>query len=239
MREDKPAGWGSDSLSALLDVARDNELAVFHNRAAEFALLRRADEVFMTATAAMPNTSDWFPGLLLISSHRSFRSGAHLALSGFVPESYACGRLVLEYSLSSLHLAKSPDSQLLWMSRHDSDDCKLRIRREFSYAALLRELRDIDSARADKVSVLYERMIDRGAHPNQHALTQVLEIEEQTDHKKFKVAHLSGDNVAVASAMKSLTQCGVCALDVFSVVYPERFALMGIESALDSLKSSL
>ncbi|GAB4287485.1 MAG: hypothetical protein Kow0067_12490 [Coriobacteriia bacterium] len=237
--EEHPDRWGQDSLSSLLEVARGHELAAFQGQSRLFNLLAKVDAVFDAASGSLPHSPNWFPGLLLLSSHRAFRGGAHLALSGFAPESYACARLVLEYSLSGVHLSRNPETAVTWLSRHDGEAARRTVRNEFSYRGLLQELTDLDADKADKVSRLYELTIDRGAHPNEQALTGVLEIEEQPGQKSFKVAHLCGDGLALPHAMATLARCGVHGLDVFSLVFPERFSLTGVNATLASLKSSL
>ena len=89
------------------------------------------------------------------------------------------------------------------------------------------------------VESLYERIIDYGAHPNERALMQTLQINEKAEHVEFKVIYLEGNSDQLKLALRSTAQVGVCALSLFRSVYRERFDLLGVTGAWSHREGAL
>ncbi len=98
---------------------------------------------------------------------------------------------------------------------------------------------ELDATEAAVAKVLYDRTIDSGAHPNELALMQTLQITESTDKIEFKSNYLDQDTLALRAALKATAQVGVCALSLFRAVYPERFAILGVTDLLQHVKVGL
>ena len=97
----------------------------------------------------------------------------------------------------------------------------------------------IDKAEGEVAELLYERTIDYGAHPNERALMQTLQISERAENVEFKIVYLEGDSDQMKLAFKTTGQVGVCALSLFRSVYRERFDILGVTGALDHIKKGL
>jgi hypothetical protein len=121
-----PPGWGSDDLSKYLDDARHNAYATFHNLKGDYRRFSDIDLAFRKAIDSLLNTADWFAAFFLLRTHSSILTGVSLAMSGQVPEGYACLRLALENSLYGFYLSKNPSAQITWLNRHESADAKKR-----------------------------------------------------------------------------------------------------------------
>ena len=78
-----------------------------------------------------------------------------------------------------------------------------------------------------EAELLYERTIDHGAHPNERALMQMLQIAEKAEHVEFKAIYLEGDSDQLRLALKTTAQVGVCTLSLFRSIYRERFDILG------------
>ena len=50
---------------------------------------------------------------------------------------------------------------------------------------------------------------------------------------------MTGEEVAFGACLKTTATAGVCALDVFRLVYQERMAILGLNDQLDRLKAGL
>lgn len=234
-----PPGWGSDNLTKYLDDAQHNAYAFFHNLPDEYRRLSDIDIAFRKAIDSLLNTADWFAAFFLLRSHSSFLTGLSLSMSGQVPEGYACLRLVLENSLYGFYLSKNPSSQVTWLNRHESADAKKKVRDEFKIRALLDSLKATSAAEGTVVEALYDRTIDYGAHPNELALMQSLRMEKNADGVQFQVAYLSDDTMAFRLLLKTVAQIGVSSLEIFRLVYRERFDIMGLTDMLQKLKQGL
>ncbi|HUJ19313.1 MAG TPA: hypothetical protein VL197_15115 [Nitrospirota bacterium] len=234
-----PPGWGSDNLTKYLDDARHNAYASFHNLRDEYRRLSDIDTAFRKAIDSLLNTADWFAAFFLLRSHSSFLAGLSLSMSGQVPEGYACLRLALENSLYGFYLSKNPSSQITWLNRHESAEAKKKVRDEFKIRALLASLKTSNPAEGTVVEALYDRTIDYGAHPNERALMQNLRMEKSADGVQFQVAYLTDDTMAFRLLVKTVAQVGVCSLEIFRLIYRERFDITGLTDMLQKLKHGL
>jgi hypothetical protein len=87
---------------------------------------------------------------------------------------------------------------------------------------------------------LYSETIDLGAHPNELALIQRLNMVEGDGKTEFPLTQLQrGDSPASLLALQRSAQVGVSALGVFRLVYPERFDILGLTDKLHHLRKGL
>ena len=236
---EQPAGWGDDDLTKYLDNSRHNAFATYSNLRKEYLLLSEIDVVFHKAIEYLFNTNQPFAAFFLLRAHSSFLAGSRLSMSGQVPEGYACLRLALENALYGLYLTNKPESQETWFGRHDSEASKKAMREKFKVGTLFKTLREVNKTAADATEQLYERTIDYGAHPNERALMQILNIDKGEDRVEFKVAYLTEDTPALRLILKTTAQVGICTLDIFRLIFRERFDIVGITDMLNKLRRGL
>jgi hypothetical protein len=235
---EKPSGWGEDALSLSFDRARANQMRAFAQFSGEFDQLVGIDRLFERLIEALDN-SDPVVGVLIIRTHSAFRCAAELATSTQVPESYACLRLALENALYAFYLSSNMESQEVWLRRHDDDASLKAVRREFQIGALCAALATADRDEEAIFRRLYDRAIDYGAHPNERAVNQSLEIEEADGTRKFKSPYFTGDTPAFRVVLRTTAQVGACCLSVFRLIYRERFEILGLSQSLRAAKSGL
>lgn len=185
------------------------------------------------------NPRDWFVPLFLLRTHSSYLGGGHLALAGQVPESYMLIRGCLENAAYAFYFHRNPDSHQRWLRRHDSPKTKRAVEEEFRIRALLRVLRGRDQKLGEAATLLYERTIDFGAHPNERAVTQMLRLTETEAQRRFDMRYLIGHGEAMQLCLKTAAQAGICGLKVFEYVFPERYALLGLSDRLRTLQEGL
>jgi hypothetical protein len=138
-----------------------------------------------------------------------------------------------------LYLARNPASREVWLRRHDDDESKRRVGQEFRISALLQHAATIDPAEGAVAQTLYERTIDYGAHPNEMALMQTLNLDRKPTEVRFTVSYLQGLGLPMQLSLKSAAQIGVCTLALFRLLLPERFAILGIEHDLIIAKQGI
>jgi hypothetical protein len=234
-----PPNWGRDQISALIDVARVNEYATFANIKGEVARLVDIDLSYRKAIDGLNHAKDWFAGFFVLRAHSNFFAACRLCWSGQIPECYAVLRSCLENALYGLYLAQHPNSRETWLRRHDDEAAKQRVKDEFKMRAMLDLAKRLDRPEGEAAETLYERTIDHGAHPNERALMQTLQIHEKAEHIEFKIVYLEGDSDQLNVALKTTAQVGVCALSLFRLVYRERFDILGITETIDHIKKGL
>ena len=238
-----PPGWGSDELSKFINIASANTYATFQNLKAEYTKLSEIDAVFregISYLSNLPNAPESLAAFFFAQVHLSFLGAVRLVLSGQSSETYACLRLTLENALYGHYVSKNPSSAVTWLNRQTSDAAKQKVREEFKIAKLLGELKASDSKEGCAAESLYSETIDLGAHPNELALIQRLNMVEGDGKTEFPITQLQkGDSPASQLALRRSAQVGVSALGLFRLVYPERFNILGLTDKLHHLRKGL
>jgi len=237
--QDPPAGWGNDDITAFIDHARQNCFATYANLRQEYAKIAEVDAIFRKVPDNLINTPDWFAALFLLRAHSAFLAGAHVAMSAQATETYALLRVCLENGLYGLYLARNPNSRETWLRRHDNEQATRRVKEEFKISNLFATLRGIDNTHAEIVRKLYERCIDYGAHPNERAFIQSLQTEEGPDKTKLQIVYLNNDPSIRRACLKTVAQVGLSVLNIFQLVFRERFLLTGLSDKLNHARQGL
>lgn len=235
-----PQSWGEDHVTKYIDGAIDNILAtVTRVNHPAYPTIVEIDDVFKTMVDGLTNTESIYEAVLLMRSHSAFLAGSTLALGGQATESFMVIRGVLENALYALHIYKNNGAGEVWINRHRNEESLTQSRNQFSYANVSRTLRNENENIADVSEHLYLRAIDFGAHPNERASSSAMQIIDEDGKKKIKQNYLTGGTEPQIHAIKSGAQIGVCSLDIFRVIFRERFDILGLTERLDDLKKNL
>ncbi|WP_286730979.1 MULTISPECIES: hypothetical protein [unclassified Thiomonas] len=234
-----PPNWEANEISKFFDAARTNEFATFANKTGEVARLSEIDLGYRKAIDGVNHSPDWFAGFFLLRAHSNYLAACRLSWSAQIPESYALLRSCLENALYGLYLAKHPESRETWLRRQDDAAAKRKVKDEFKIGTMLNLAAAVDATEGAVAKLLYEQTIDSGAHPNELALMQTLQINKSADRIAFKSNYLDKDSGALSAALKTTAQVGVCALSLFRVIYPGRFNIMGVTDLLRRVKVGL
>ncbi|MBM4308523.1 MAG: hypothetical protein FJ123_17495 [Deltaproteobacteria bacterium] len=234
-----PPSWADDSLSKFIQDALGNIYATFHNLKTPYNKLKETHDLFAKIVDNIEGTPDWFAAFFLARSHSAFLGAVRLALSGQVPEAFMVIRGCLENALYGLYVTRSPSSQETWLRRHDDEESKKKVRREFKISNLLDLLEKNDKKLRSIAGELYERTIDYGGHPNEKAFFSVAK-KSLNEHKiTIQSAYLIGNEPALQLCLKSCAQIGLCSLSIFQLIYKERFDILGLSNEMKALKKGL
>ncbi|MBM5571307.1 MULTISPECIES: hypothetical protein [Deefgea] len=234
-----PPNWDREEISKFFDEARLNEFATFAHLTDDVARLLDIDRAYRVAISGLNHSQNWFSAFFVIRAHSNFLAACRMSWSGQIPESYALLRSCLENALYGLYLARNPDSRQTWLCRHDSEDSKKKVKKEFQIKALIELAIEVDAHEGDVTKILYDRTIDFGAHPNERALMQTLQIEDDAENIHFKVSYLDDDSDTLKQTLRFAAQVGICALSLFYTVYAESFQHFGVVDILSHAKDGL
>ncbi len=237
--QNPPPQWGNDEITKFFDVARANQYATFANLGPEFKKLIAIDKAFRKLIDSLNHSQDWFAAFFVLRAHSNLLAATRLATSVQVPETFAALRSCLENGLYGHYIAKHPSARESWLRRHDDEAHKKAMRAEFQLTKLVQFLISVDADEGKAADTLYERTIDYGAHPNERALMQTLQMNEGEGKIEFKVVYLGEDNIQLRHALRTTAQVGVCVLGIFKLVYKQRYDLVGLTIDLDALRQGL
>jgi len=236
---DAPADWAEDPLSGFIDQAWRNTIASFANHRKEYERLRDIHILYTELIKNLNNSPDWFVGFFLMRAHSAYLAAVRLALSTQVADVYIVLRGCLESSLYGLYLSGHPKSAETWIRRGDNEASKKLVKKEFTIKNVLGNLETVDPAEASVASVLYERTIDYGGHPNANGILTLLQQTQGQDSTLFEFQYLSGNTSRLNFACKSTAQVGVCSLRIFRNVFRHRFDILQLSDRLDVLAQGL
>lgn len=102
-------------------------------------------------------------------------------------------------------------------------------------------IKSFDHKVADRYQYLYDEAISWGAHPNEKALTTSLRIVDDPVEKvkTLQVIMLPHGGNVHKLALRRCAQIGLCVLEIFALIYPERFQLLGIKDTFQEAKRGL
>lgn len=234
-----PEGWGQDPLGEFLVASQANGYAAFVRLRKDYDLLSRIDQLFRKAVAHLDNTPDWMPLVFLLRSHSAFLGAVRLAMSGQLAEAYAVLRGALESALYGLHIARHPELARIWLERNESPERRQEVRTTFSAGRLLTALDKENRRVGSAARTLYERTIGYGGHPNEQAIVQSLQVDHEGTKRRIQLNYLTVENTAHCLCLKTVAQVGTCILEIFRLVFSERFDLIGLSVELQSASRGL
>lgn len=129
-----PPGWGEDSLSEFIDGATKNIHATFANLKPEYSRLKDINDLFGDVAEVLTNTKEWLESFFVLNARSYYLGAARFSMSGQVAESYVTMRGCLESALYGLHIYKTPDVRMIWLSRSHGQQERRACRDAFTFA---------------------------------------------------------------------------------------------------------
>jgi hypothetical protein len=237
--------WEGDPLSTFLSQAQWNERVSALKLPDVYALLRGVHAAFqhmMTITERESNPNLLPSRFLMARAHAAWLAAVRMALSGQTPEAYPVIRTVIEHSWYALHLAKDPSPStraVIWLCRNDDAAAKARCKTEFAIANVRATHTALDAAAAAALQTLYDWTIELGAHPNERGVLAAMTRVDTGQGQTFGAVFLTDSAIHIAATLKTAIEAAVGALKAFRLIFPERFAIAGVDDMIEKLVSEL
>jgi len=233
--------WADDPLSTFLSNAQWNECATAANVRDLYALLQRVHGAFeqLTAITEKESNKHLLPTRFLMArAHAAWLAAVRLGMSGQVVETYPLVRVVVENAWYALHLAKDPAPPAraeVWLRRSDDASAEGRCATEFSIRNVRATHAALDAPNEGALHELYKRTIAFGGHPNERGVLSATTRIETGGIFTYEVALLTDRPLLIAAALKATIEAAVGALRTFRLVFPELFAIMGLDRDVEKL----
>ena len=234
-----PPEWGNDCLSEFLQAMHENTFCRFVHDKQLFTRLGEIAEAYGPVISHLSGASDWFAALFIPRAHSAWLAGVRLALGGQPPEAYAVLRACLENSLYCFYLSGNSERAETFLRKHDDDAWFRKMRNEFRPSRFLNLLRQTNERAARVASVLYQRTIDYGAHPNPRALLTSMCMSDVNGRRHVDVGYTALDPAALALCFTTGAQIGISSLDIIAIAEPNLFQDAGFGERLDKLRQGL
>ena len=151
----------------------------------------------------------------------------------------------LENALYALYIyddPKLPDTverAETFLRRHDGEEWTRKVKQEFRPSAMLQLLERKDARFGKTTRDMYEAAIDNGAHPNARALLTNLDMQDVQGGFTVTTEYLNPDPVVRGFCWKCTAVVGVCSLDIFGLIWHDRFQSLGITEKLESIRQQI
>lgn len=231
-----PEGWGDDTLTSYLEDYRNNQFATFVGKEAELGDLMAIDGMLTKLLLNARDPKPFVPMTFLLRSHSAYRAAAGAAMAGQLFEAQALLRLCLEHAAYGHYIGGDNALWERWMRRHDSEDHRKAVRKEFTAAKVEKKLQAADASLATAYKTLYERLIDFGAHPNEKGFSMSSNIRRENGDVHIEAIYLHSDGLPLDLALKTTAQVGIAVLRIGRIIYPSRFRDLGLDTDLDGIK---
>jgi hypothetical protein len=144
----------------------------------------------------------------------------------------------LPFAAYALQIDKVPGARQKWLDRLKDDASRKAASNAFRTANLRPTIASCDARLGKLFDTFYQRCIEHGAHPNEHAIMGSLELQERAGGTEVRQIYLHKDGAALRAAVKGTAEIGLCALFILQHVFAftARFELLGVKQELQSLR---
>jgi hypothetical protein len=238
-----PSPTDDKSLDRFLEVVHNNRLGNRARFPAEYQIILRIDDCFVTAGKHLSHQKPVFVGPMLLRSQYAYKTAAGMTLAGQVAESFVMMRSCLEYAGYALAIfadpcvQNTPSREEVFVNRN-IDEASLKAQKaEFLVSKIRGIIATFDEKLAANIKLLYDESIDYGGHPNPYGLLTGINLETKDEQlTSITTLALTSDPVITMFAMKSATQVGLAALCIFQHIFGAKFELLGIRAEIGALR---
>ncbi|MBO6883053.1 MAG: hypothetical protein JJ869_05655 [Marivita sp.] len=122
------------------------------------------------------------------------------------------------------------------MDRHDNEEARKKVRNTFSITKIQKQICSKTPELGEIFTLLYERSIDYGAHPNERGASLSTEIKHLDDGGvEFGTIYLHADGMQLDFAVRSAAQVGLWVLRIAQEIYPLRTQALGMDHVISDL----
>jgi hypothetical protein len=218
----------STPLESFLESAALNREAVAHVLASETEAARMIDALFEEWLAGLESPEDPIAANLAYRAHSALRAGSQLLSSGQVVEAFPVIRAALESALYAQHMAFETRVAQTWSQRSQSASAKKASKKEFSAANTFASLARRDPRVEAEAKLLYEKLIDLGAHPNPYATGANMVITEEEKGLRIEHTYLTNNHDVLRLGFAVLCRVSVVIIEVFNLILPARIGALDL-----------
>lgn len=224
LNKGRPPGWGEAELFSFIEDSWSNALATFANKNIICRRLDEVDQIFLKVQRglSLSRMTDLVPALLFMRCFSAYRSMVTLGLAS-PTDAFAVMRSCLESAAYAMYVHGDEKLAEVWLRRSETKSAAQEVRGLFKQGLVRAAIKAKDPKVASDYGQLYERAIDFGAHPNEQAVLTNMVAGSLRGGGELQYSLLSGDGPLLDGILRSAVQTGICALHIFSHVFPARY----------------
>jgi hypothetical protein len=179
--------------------------------AKEYALLEEADQLLSDSIRDLKLRGEVIGNLLGVSGYMYWLAAIRNAMSGHAAAVFPLLRTALESICYWVKIEGDPKLATIWVERHKDEEARKQSRDAFASAPrdVARRFGISDpEALGSHLTVLYDSLIDFGAHPNPRGLFDGISLSE--DEQKAVVSFTALESLGAFTVRRSMVACVEC-----------------------------
>ena len=212
--------WAKDPLSEYVENIFEKARTSCCEYRWYYKSLLAVHELFLDVVSNLPKPIHSVAPFFMARSHASFLAAVTLALGGQTPECYSLLRGCIENALYWFYIWKNPSLETVWIDRHKGDEQRKACKTSFQMGGIMKSLQETDARAHRYVSTLYDRTIDRGAHPNMMSVFTMIKRGRKPNTVEF--AYLTRNRIVLRSCYQDAIHIGLSAMMLYCVAYGDQ-----------------
>lgn len=227
-----PVDWDHFSLTTLMGNLERQTVATFANARAQVQPVLDVDAALFEQTPAIfhqPQQHELVGAMLFTRMFSVLRAAARLVFAGQQYEARAVLRSALECGMYGWALTTDGEQREIWKHREDSDDARQAARNALTWGRLKTALRAQSQSLGDKVAILYDDLIDLGAHPNPGGIVDgVFTSKDAAGNLQLMTVFGACTPESVTAGLNELLGVTHAGFELLRLAMPERMEKTGV-----------
>jgi hypothetical protein len=232
-----PKNWCKSELTKFLDAAEEQAHATYAVMPEWVEALEAVDKALVEGSITFFHEIDpsrQTTAQLFMRAFGTYRAAAWLAISGQLFETTILIRSIVESSVYAWACSHSPDHRTKWDERSQGVPEKNKAREAFRWGSLMGMVKTKDPRLAERISKLYEQVIETGAHPNVDGIQLSSETRQIADERfEISTIFLHGDE-AVLIGLLNLLRAMELSYWLLDLTIHDRLRILGIDQQVKS-----
>ncbi len=220
-KQQKPPGWGNDSVSKYLQIVHGNNHATFNNYKGYYKRLSEINDIYEKAYELKTTLDDTWSRIFFMKARSSFLSGVQLGGAGLMAECFMVLRGAIESALYGLYVFSHKELYEVWLRRHQDKASFDKVKSIFT----VRNVFDCLEKKSTKLKVavkkIYDMSIDYGAHPNEKSVTSIINMHKDDEQLRIDWSYITNDENVIKLCLVSTARGGIACLKIFELVEPK------------------
>lgn len=198
------------------------------------------DKLFLDCFAILKGSENISELFFLHKTRSLFLSAVRIGLGGQSSDVYPLVRAMLESALYAWFIKQEPSRFAIWIGRLSGGDSRVKARNLFTFGNIIKEFQVAHPQMAEVVRETYDFHIDFGAHPNASGVISGIDLREieSFTELRFNLTH-SWERDSFHAATKEIARTGVGALEIFRLMFPEKFKAAGFDQRIMQVMQGL
>jgi len=234
-----PADWDHFSLTLLMGELERQMVATFANVRAQVQPVLDVDAALIQQTPAIfhqPQKHELIGSMLFTRMFSGLRAAARLVFAGQQYEARAVLRSSLECGVYGWALTTDGRLREIWRAREDSDEARQAARNALTWGRLKTPLSAQSHLLGDKVTALYDDLIDLGAHPNPGGIIDgVFKTKDAAGNTQLMTMFGDCAPESIVAGLGELLRVTHAGFELLRLAMPERMEKSGVSQKVAAI----